>query len=842
MEMNRRDFLKTIGIASLTALAIKEGSASSLLIPKAYASETKGVATFVPTICGMCPNCCSVVARVRNGRVDRIFGNPYGYTYNLGSVCSRGEMGIYRLYNPDRLKYPMVRAGGKRGEWNFKRVSWEKVVKLMAKHLREKLERGEGAKIAAIGGWLAWDFYAPFTLATLFTLGSTNFTIVPMTGCLLPKTLGWTLTIGAGAHFQFMTDYDNVKYLIVLKRNIGGSIGVPHASRFGRNLGKMKLVVLDPRLSETATKAHEWIPIRPGTDLAFLLAMANVIVSEGLYDEEYLAKYTNAPMLLKDGEPYSVFPDPSRGSRFEYLVWDLYKGKAVPHKEASMPALEGEFEAEDGSKLTTAFSALKESVKDYTPEWAEEITDVPADKIREIAREFATIRPSAIDTGWHDPKHVNSPLIWRVAGVLNALVGSIGTKGGILFSGSGVEASRNVWWKGFLKPESDALSQWMKSKGIIVYPFGWAYQAFYDLLTGKFDYKVGGKSVPGKWTLIILGANPMRTQMEAEKWKEAFSSDNVDAIVDIDILPSDTTAYADIILPDCTYLERDEHIHEIEYVPVSGFYTRFKAVEPLYDCLSFEVMAVELMKAIGKEYYLKFFKILGSLLKTDPEALRRGYEREGIVGIQKAQALSYGISYSELRKKGYILVKGEEEVRKENLELLKEGMLATPSGRIEIYSFLLKKFGQNPLVFWMPPKVYGKADPEKGVFYLVYGKVPSMTHSSTADNPLLSKRLTRKNYFRIWMNRQVAEKMGISDGDLVTIESLGTGKALKTEVHVTDRIRPDTVYVPPAFGQRSELLEFRPSKGIALNELVPLQWGPIVGGALSEEVLVKVKR
>jgi len=90
MEMNRRDFLKTIGIASLTALAIKEGSASSLLIPKAYASETKGVATFVPTICGMCPNCCSVVARVRNGRVDRILGNPYGYTYNLGSVCSRG--------------------------------------------------------------------------------------------------------------------------------------------------------------------------------------------------------------------------------------------------------------------------------------------------------------------------------------------------------------------------------------------------------------------------------------------------------------------------------------------------------------------------------------------------------------------------------------------------------------------------------------------------------------------------------------------------------------------------------------------------------------------------------
>ena len=836
MEVSRRDFLKTLGLSCAALMLHETGFSHFVPLAKARISLLDSAA-YVPTICGMCPSCCSITARVKGGRVERILGNPNGYPTNRGRVCARGEMGIYRLYHPDRLKYPLVRAGGERGEWVFKKAEWSHLVQIMAKHLREKFERGEGPKIAAIGGWVAWDHYAPFVLATLHTLGTTNFTIVPMTGCLLPKTVGWTTSIGLGAHFQFITDYDNVKYLIVVKRNVAGSLAVPHGCRFGPNLGKFKLVVLDPRLSETAAKADEWIPIKPGTDLAFLLAMMNVIVNEGLYDVGYLARYTNAPMLVKkSGDPYKIYEDKDRG-RHEYYVWDEALGKAVPHGAATSPALEGVFTV-DGEEVITAFALFKEKIKEYTPAWAEEITDVPAETIERIAREFATTRPSAIDTGWHDPKHVNSALIWRAAGLLNALVGSVCREGGILFSASGVEASKGMWWKMFLKPESDALSQWLKSKGVIAYPFGWAYQAFYDLLTGKFEYKVNGKPVPGKWTLIILGANPMRSQMDPKKWEEAFKSDNVEVIVDIDIMPSDTTPYADIILPDCTYLEREDFIYEAEYVPTVAFMSRFKASEPLYDCMPFEDMAIELMKAMGNEYYEKFFNILGSLLKVDPEALMRGYESEGLVGLKKAQAEAYGISYYKLMQDGYVVVKDESYVREENLKVLEEGLLATPSGRIEFYSLILKHLGQDPFIGWIPPMTFNKADPSQGIFYLLYGKAPTMVHTSTGDNPLL-QRVTDESFFKVWMNKSTASTLGLKDGQVVYLESLGTNEKIACKLHLTNGIRPDCVYVAPAFGQESPMFTFKPG-GIPFNKLVPLQWGPVVGGVLTEEVLVKV--
>ncbi len=172
------------------------------------------------------------------------------------------------------------------------------------------------------------------------------------------------------------------------------------------------------------------MPIKPGSDLAFLLAMMNVIVSEKLFDKEFLMRYTNAPMLLKDEKPFKVWKE---GEKIRYLVFDLAKGYTVQHENAVLPALEGEFDVK-GENVIPVFEALKRRIKEYTPEWAEKITGVPAEKIREVAREFA-LRRGVVDSGWHDPKYLNTVLTWRCAGILNALVGSVNRDGGLLFTG-----------------------------------------------------------------------------------------------------------------------------------------------------------------------------------------------------------------------------------------------------------------------------------------------------------------------------------------------------------------------------------------------------------------------
>ena len=819
--ISRRDFLK---LTALTASAVSAGiKFQQKSVAQAVSSPD---VRFVPNICALCPAACNIQVEVRDGKVHRIHGTP-GHPINNGKICARGNAGVQRVYNPDRLKNPMVRVGEK-GTWSFREVSWNEAISIIAEKIKEYHDAGHPEYIAVVGGWLPCSHYKPFFKAFLHALGTPNGTGIPPAVCFLAKKLGWASVYGVGEHPEIMTDYENARYVIFLRRNVAGSISIVHGWRLGQSRRKFKMVVLDPRYSETAAKADEWVPIKPGTDLAFLLAMMNVIIGEKLYDSEFVRRYTNAPMLLKGDEPYSIWEE---GGKKRYMVYDLAKQKAVEHENSILPALEGEFVV-GGDEVRPVFEALKERVSEYTPEWAEGISGVDAEKIREIAREFA-LRRGVIDTGWHDPKYINSVLTWRAAALLNALVGSVNRDGGILFTGlaqfvTSKEPAPEV-------PPQNVLRMWAEKRGIATAHIGHTIQGLYDAIVNEDPYPIK--------MLFIVGHNMLSNLPERAKWEEALKK--LDFVVAIDILPQDHIYYADVVLPESTYIERDEPMFPIPYVPFFGFQTRVKAIDPLYNTKHLIDMMVEIVRSIDREDV--FFNTLGKVLDVDAEKLRSYYRAEGVAGIRRAQAEEKGVNYEELVTRGYV-VKVARDKLVGTMPYTKP--LPTPTGKVEFYSFTLASLAKkvkdpywDALIKWVPPKV-GERKLAENELYLVYSRCPFTTHSSTSDNPLLSKLIEDSDIFYtgVWISRRKAEKLGIKSGDRIILESVYSGETTEAIAFVTELVRDDTLFMVSGFGQRSAQLTST-LKGLhALMDVVPLQYDPLSGVTMNQEAIVRVRR
>ncbi|PLJ78534.1 molybdopterin-dependent oxidoreductase [Infirmifilum sp. SLHALR2] len=831
--VTRRDFLKAAGLTAVTLST----STPALRLLKPASQETSLQAEgekLVPNICMMCPAACQILVRVRNGKIEKIEGNPKGPT-NLGTICARGQAGLFRVYNPDRLKKPLIRDNpAARGTFQgFREASWDEALEAVAAHLKKLISEGRVKEVFMLGGWPTCLYLEPYMKAFADTIGTPNAIGIPGATCFFPKAFGWSTAIGVGAHSQILVDYENVKYLIVIRRNFFGSISVVHGARAGRKLGNYKLVVVDPRFSETAAKADLWIPIKPGTDLAFLLALINVVISEGLYDAEFLRKYTNAPMLVaEDGTPLTAGTE---GGKVKYLVWDLAQNKAVKHEEAILPALEGEFTVGD-KKAKPVFQLLKEKVSQYTPEWAEGVTGVPASLIRQVGVEFGKTRPAAVDTGWHDPKYKNSVMTWRAAAVLNALVGGL-VKDGVLITGVGSTASPTPDVS-----EESVMRIWGTKQGVAMASKGFTCQGFLDAIEKGDPYKVS--------TLFLFSANIALTAPDSARWREALKK--LEKVVAIDIYPVDTVLYADIVLPESTYLERDDPLYGMAYAPVVGFQTRVAAVQPLYDTRHLVDIIVGILKKLGTDYYEKFWLNLAKALgAADPAAmapkLKDAYEKDGVRGIRRLQASTRNLDVAKLESEGLVVVKDSATLRREMAQKAQAGQLLTPTGRIELFSFALnsikaKKGYQpywDPIVAWCEPEVINKAD-SKQTFYLIYGRVPTMTHTSTADEPLLSV-LTPDFKRMAWINRRVAESLGIKKGDRIRLVNVETGRAVEAIAFPTELIREDTIWVSSDFGHSSEALHFT-KFGVPYHALTSVKADPVAGGIMSQEVVVRVEK
>mgnify|MGYP001141102241 CR=1 FL=1 len=363
--LSRRDFLR-LGAAGAAALA-----AGQFVPPQvAQAARAAGHLNaqgdgYIPSMCEMCVWRCGLIAKVKDGRVVKLEGNPE-HPHSRGKLCPRGQSGLMNTYDPDRVLTPLIRVG-QRGEGKFRQASWDEALDLTASQmLAIKNTYGPEAMVFSSTHNLSQVQFENL----LYAYGSPNYG-TQRSLCFNAMITAFLLTYGIEEPAR---NYDDVEYILMVGRNLMEAISTSETGELSHAIDRgAKLVYLDPRYTITASKATEWIPIRPGTDAAFLLAMINVIVSNELADCDFVKQY----VIGCDG--------------------------------------------------------IVEAMQRYTPAWAEQVTGVPAATIERIAREYAAAKHNALaHPGWRTSNFINSFQTERAIATLNALSGSVLTPGGCL--------------------------------------------------------------------------------------------------------------------------------------------------------------------------------------------------------------------------------------------------------------------------------------------------------------------------------------------------------------------------------------------------------------------------
>ena len=364
-SLTRRDFLK-IGAASAAAIAV-----GTMLPPKvAQAAKEAGLINgegngYITSMCEMCVWRCGLIAKIKEGRVVKLEGNPE-HPHSRGNLCPRGQSGLMNTYDPDRVLSPLIRVG-KRGEGFFRKASWDEALDLVASKM-QTIKDTYGPEAMVFSS--THNLSQPLFENLLYGFGSPNYG-TQRSLCFNAMITAFLLTYGIEEPSR---NYDNVEFILLTGRNLMEAISTSETSELSHAIDRgAKLVYLDPRYTKTAAKATEWIPIRPGTDSAFLLAMINVITQNELADCDFVRKY----MIGCDD--------------------------------------------------------IIEEMSRYTPEWAETITGIPAATTERIAREYAAAKHNALaHPGWRTSNFVNSFQTERAIATLNVLSGNILTHGGCL--------------------------------------------------------------------------------------------------------------------------------------------------------------------------------------------------------------------------------------------------------------------------------------------------------------------------------------------------------------------------------------------------------------------------
>jgi anaerobic selenocysteine-containing dehydrogenase len=333
---------------------------------------------------GLCRACmqgdCSTLVTLEDGVVVRTEGRP-DVPPNYGSLCPKGNSEIMGMYNPYRIKSPMIRTNPEKGldvDPMWKEVTWDEALNYAAEGLR-KIRKKDPRGLVICEGWGQRDTILRGAFGHAF--GTPNETGSHGALC----TVHYPSGLVHSGYPVAIVDLEYCTYHITLGRSLGPNFGaVPGMRKFAKAIERgMKLVCVDPRSSYEAAKG-EWVPIRPGTDLAFLLAMNHVMMFEiQTYDQWFMKNRTNGPYLIREDGQY--LRDAETGKP---LMWDPVEETAKPYNaEFKDIALEGVYTVE-GFECRTGFQAVKDRIREYTPEWAETITTVPPVTVRRLAREF----------------------------------------------------------------------------------------------------------------------------------------------------------------------------------------------------------------------------------------------------------------------------------------------------------------------------------------------------------------------------------------------------------------------------------------------------------------------
>ncbi len=717
--VSRREFLK------LSSLSLGALSASQFIAPHVAQAALEGVTPitddgYIHTMCEMCVWRCGVRAKVEDDRVVKLEGNP-DHPHSRGKLCARGQSGLMNTYDPDRVLTPLIRVG-KRGEGLFRKASWEEALDITAENmLKIKQNYDPEAMVFSSTHNLSQVQFENL----LNGYGSPNYG-TQRSLCFNAMIVANLMTYGMEEPGR---DYSQVKYIILTGRNLTEAISTSETGELMDAIARgAKVVYIDPRYTKTASKATEWCPIRPGTDLAFHLALIQVIISENLYDKQFVAQNTEG------------------------------------------------------------FASVAEAVKSYTPEWAAPITGIDVNVIRRIAQEFAAAAPFALaHNGWRTSNFINSFPTERAITILNALVGNWGIT---LLPAAGEDS--NILGKPPQPPYPRVSA--LRLDGVPwKYPFVplklGIFQQLRDAILEGQPYQAHG------W--FVARQNPVLSLPDRKRTLEAMGK--MDFIAVVDIIPNDTAWFADVILPESSYLERFDPL-----LPIGDkAWIRQPVIEPQGDARSALMIYKELGTRLGLADFFQY---------TDEQ------------DYLDQQLAPTGISLDQVRLKGYAqLPAGEGET---------EYKWNTPSGKIELYSSTLESGKFDPVPVWEDPP-----QPKPGAFYLLTGKVGQHTQMGTQNNRLLHKY---QNEPTLWMSPAAASANGLNNGDLV--EATSEAGTVKVVLEVTKAIRDDCVYMTPGFGHLSKGLTTAYGVGASDSVLHVTYVDPISGGQALSQTFVTVKK
>lgn len=572
---------------------------------------------WIASTCKMCLHSCGNLIHVTDtGVINKIEGNPSNPSNN-GKLCPKGNAAIMRHYDPNRFKQPMRRTNPEKGvgiDPMWEPISWEEALEYTAAQIKKSLDEDPRKILPSLEDFQKFNIWA-------WPLSFGNFNFYQSGGTMCG---GAYHPVNGFIHSAFAcaNDAKHCNYWINNGTGDGFSSHL-HAAAQANWVAKartergMRVVAVEPRLSIAAAKAEEWVPIRPATDRHFAMGLSHVLVYEGLCDYRALKRDTNAPYLV--GEDGYFIRDDNR----QCYIWDKKNQCAKLWNDETIEeiALEGNYEL-DGKPCRPAFQVYKDILADCSPEAMEKITTVPADTIRRIAREFARaaqigatikvedgrtlpLRPAAYNYYRGAQGHKHGAQTNHSFKLVNMLIGNIDTPGGhmgVTLDPKEVDFNHcSMGESGMLKPTPHQLGpvpgfHYPPSTYHMMdyFPLG-VHPPHFNLLMHENREKFGVQFTPD--VIVNCHSNPVwAIHGSREKWFEFLRG--MRFIVCVDIIPTEMTDFADVILPSHDVLE-SWNCTMIEPPHTEGQCFRQPATPPLHDTKSEEDIFYELSERLG---------------------------------------------------------------------------------------------------------------------------------------------------------------------------------------------------------------------------------------------------
>ncbi|MBF0391771.1 MAG: molybdopterin oxidoreductase family protein [Alphaproteobacteria bacterium] len=835
----------------------------------------------------MCACRCGIKVYLKDGRVRYIQGNP-NHPINRGVLCAKGSSGIMTQYSPARLTKPLKRVG-ERGKSEFVEIEWDEALELATEWLGG-IRRTDPRKLAfftgrdqsqSLTGWWASQFGTPNYAA------HGGF-------CSVNMAAGGLYSVG-GSFWEFgEPDWNLTKYFVMF------GVTEDHDSNpIKTGLGKLKtrgakFVSINPVRTGYSAIADEWVGIRPGTDGMLVLAIVHELLRAGKVDMDYLVRYTNMPWLViqaPDTAEDGLFARDEAGNP---LAWDGERQACVSALLPDVkPAMVGDFTLPDGRRAVPAFQLMAEKYlsPDYSPERAARITGVPADTIRRLAAELAHVafeEEITLNVPWTDwagrqhdvmigrpvsmhamrgiSAHSNGFHTCRAIHTLQVLLGSIEVPGGFRYKPpfpKPVPPAQKPRGKlgevrpgeplggpplGFPMGPEDLLVDERNRPLRIDKAYSWeAPLASHGLMHMVITNAWKGDPYPIDTLFLYMANMAWNSSMNTSAMirmltdKDDAGNYRIPRIIYSDAYFSETVAYADLILPDTTYLERwdcisllDRPICEADG-PADAI--RHPVVKPDRDVRPFQEVLLDLGARLG----------LPGMTNEDGSPKYPGGYPDYLANHQRAPGIGplAGWRGKDGRRHGrgdpnpdqlkayiehqsfwhYELRPSQKYYKMANQEYLDFAVHMGFIGKSEqivmnIYSEVLQKFRNaarghgkvqppeserarieeffDPLPLWYVPLEERQTDTAEFPMHALTQRPMYMYHSWGSQNAWLRQIM---NHNRLYMARQRARQLGIADDDWVWVTS-PTGR-VKCQVRLMEGVNPDTVWTWNAIGKRA---------------------------------------